>query len=75
MVDPHPGSQYTIRAGSLATRLYSNSDLTALQRRLEVAFGAEQSGEDTGWEGKEGSGRKYVHTIVDRRLTNPATLD
>ena len=31
MVDPHPGSLYTILGGGLATRLYSSLDLTALQ--------------------------------------------
>ena len=62
MVDPHPGSQYTIRAGGLATRLYSSSGLTALQRRLEVAFGVEQSGERTpdGKEKKEADASMYI---------------
>ena len=30
MVDPHPGSIYTIRGGGLATRLYTSIGLTAL---------------------------------------------
>ena len=33
MVDPHPGSLYTIRGGGLATRLYTSLNLAALHSK------------------------------------------
>ena len=36
VIDPHPGSLYTMRGGGLATRIYTSLDLTALHPSWKV---------------------------------------